>query len=228
MRRDAAFPLAESVALGLLLGLHAVEAGTQRWYAHPEPRSTPPIVAFEREVGVYKLPLVHETHYWDTDSYQTFYVWAQRLGLVPRVRASLDEALLDDALVMIRPRRDVPADVQTELMRYVRGGGKLLVIDELDLPGSTANQILAPFAMRVESFRWDPELDLTPLGLYRYGSTLTLPSASLVRGGKPFLRTTGGEVVGAARRGRRRRRRGPGDRAVARRRPLRVRPGVAA
>lgn len=185
-------------ALGLFGGLAITDRLAAATHPMPEPHSSPVVVAFEREHCDYKLPLVHETHYWDTDSYQTVFVWAQRVGLVPRVADTLDEAMEHDCLVLIRPRRSFTREELQRLRAHVERGGRLLVVDEYDVPGSTAGDVLALFSMRFGEQVSGVGIDLEALAAYLPGSRLDLPSALTVRGGTPFLRTTDGKVVGAA------------------------------
>lgn len=72
--------------------------------------------------------------------------WIPRLGYVT-TRAQGPEAFAGDALLIINPTRSVPETFRQALADYVAQGGKLLVIDALGSPGTTANGVLAPFAM---------------------------------------------------------------------------------
>ena len=188
----------EAVASGLWCGLFVSDALTAAAYPLPKPISRYPIVAFEREYGRYRLPLEHETHYWDTDNYQTLFVWNQRIGLVPRVFSRMQEALENDALVLVRPRKAFSPAAVTRIREFVEQGGALFVLDELDLPGSTAASVLETFSLRLGQPLKSAKADLSGIGPFSAGSTLELPSATTVQGGDPFLKTVEGVPLGAS------------------------------
>ena len=82
-----------------------------------------------------------------------------RLGYTT-VRAEGDDVFQGDAVVMIRPSRPASEAFRKRLVKYVDGGGKLLVIDAgLSDEPSTANQILRPFGLSLDYTQpWNGEL----------------------------------------------------------------------
>jgi hypothetical protein len=82
--------------------------------------------------------------------------------------------------IIINPARDVPDDYAAAVVEYVRGGGRLLVLDSPTNYNSTANTILAPFGLEVrhEAPPTSGLLDDTSRGL----PNIPVPSACEVRG----------------------------------------------
>ncbi|MBK8979128.1 MAG: hypothetical protein IPM29_24805 [Planctomycetes bacterium] len=120
----------------------------------PEPREVPASrIAFVLDRGQAELPpALVELRSASYQAFDTFYVWCQRLGLVPRQRTldeALDEALDDEVMVLINP--DVPfsrAEVRA-VHRWVDAGGRLIVMDTVLNARSTANELLSSFGMRL-------------------------------------------------------------------------------
>jgi hypothetical protein len=91
---------------------------------------------------------------------QTFYVWTQRLGYVPTLAPTLEEALARGSVVVVvdpfLPFQ--PAEVEA-VARFVEAGGRLLVVADpriqaggrqaAQIPTAVwpANQLLAPFGL---------------------------------------------------------------------------------
>jgi hypothetical protein len=116
-----------------------------RTYALPPPRRAPVHVTFDQGHGNYVLPTENlPANNWR--NFQTFYVWTQRLGLIPRNEQSLADAVLNTgALVEINPNRPFSIGEIDLVVDFVRRGGTLVVMDTPENPKSTANQILGPF-----------------------------------------------------------------------------------
>lgn len=75
--------------------------------------------------------------------------WIPRLGYFT-ARRSGSEAVSGDALVIICPTRSVSDQFRRDVEAYVRRGGRLLLIDSPDSPGTTANSLLWPFGLSVK------------------------------------------------------------------------------
>jgi len=84
--------------------------------------------------------------------------------------------------VILCPRKSVPQDFREGLVKYVAGGGKLLVIDSPDSVGSTANSLLWPFGMAVSHASSRPG----SLGLAGGWPAVAMDGACEVQGGTPF------------------------------------------
>jgi hypothetical protein len=163
-------------------------------YPEVRPSGAVPSVAFLPGGADYILPLEHETHEWDGNNYHTFFVWTQRLGLMPRVAETPDEALACDAIVLIRPRGQVDDRLMSRLTTYVQGGGSLIVLEDPGAPGSS-NLILARFNMAYGEAASNPSLSLDGIARFQSASSVELASALEVRGGTPLFRTTRGTPV---------------------------------
>ena len=72
--------------------------------------------------------------------------WIPRVGNFTAQREG-DAAFQGDGLVLICPTRSVSAAFRDRLLRFVEAGGKLLVVDSLELENSTANSVLWPFGL---------------------------------------------------------------------------------
>jgi len=86
----------------------------------------------------------------DEKAFDGFLVWTQRMGRFPRVSDSIDEALEgSEALVLINPTRELSPASQRRIIRWVAGGGRLLVMDSLLNRRSSANQLLRAFGLEL-------------------------------------------------------------------------------
>ena len=141
----------------LLTGSAVVSAAgwlNARAYARPTPHTNYPTVAFDAEHSKFFLP-VKQLKPKATDrgpEMHTFYVWTQRLGIVPEVRYEFTECLEGrDAVVVINPEREFTAEEVSRFVSYVEGGGKALVIDDpRNKLVSSAHQLLQPFGLRID------------------------------------------------------------------------------
>ncbi len=153
-------------------------------------------------------------------AYDTFFVWTQRMGFFPRVDG-LEGALTAEVVVLLNPTRRFSGAEIDALQRYVRGGGRLLVMTSMWTRESTADTILQPFEMgiacayRAEDNDFsDPKWLRTFLGqetlsedlALRFGPVETRPldatihtPALTVRGGHAAYRTTDGRTLVALR-----------------------------
>jgi hypothetical protein len=136
------------IVAGMLTAV-AVSSATERLvattYSLPQPRRAPVYVTFDQGHGNYVLPtdLLPTTNW---RNFQTFYVWTQRLGLIPRNENSLNDAVQNSgALVEINPYRSFSIEEIDTVVDFVRRGGTLVVLDTPENPNSTANQLLGPF-----------------------------------------------------------------------------------
>jgi hypothetical protein len=166
-------------------------------YRLPEPHTKPTRIAFEAEHSRIQLPTT-PTGSPPEASYQTFYVWTQRLGYIPSFSPTLEKALEREAqvLVVIDPFRPYePAEIAA-VERFVSGGGRLLILAEptenSQWPSSAA-ELLAPFGLGMDARRPTSgeihNMDGESLGRLYVGG--------VVSGGEPLL-TLGGQAPVAA------------------------------
>ena len=83
-------------------------------------------------------------------SYSTFFVWTQRVGLVPVQVDTPHEAVNKGSIVVIiNPAESFSAEETRELVEFVGRGGKLLLMDTVRNTRSTANGLLQELGMSI-------------------------------------------------------------------------------
>ncbi len=138
-----------AAALGPWVSLRAAAAG----YRLPAPHTEYTRIAFEDEHSRLRLPTSPAAAPPDA-SFQTFYVWTQRLGYVPAHAPTLEQALAEgQVVVMVDPIRPLEAGELAAVEAFVAGGGRLLVLVEPRDRNPVADQLLAPFGLAVEARR---------------------------------------------------------------------------
>jgi len=80
------------------------------------------------------------------DGFGIFERWILRLGYFIKRRSGLD-ALQGDLVVFLFPTKPVTRKFRQELLRYVEGGGRVLVLDSPTNQLSTAAMLLEPFQL---------------------------------------------------------------------------------
>lgn len=179
--RDGAIPLVCGIALGFAAGVTASDATSRMPLPPPRERFT--TIAFDHEEPRYSLEVAEENA--RRESYHTFFVWMQRLNLVPRQYEKLDECLSSDVIVEIEPRKRWSAARIDRVRRAVEGGATLLVMDSVFNGRSTGRDLLAPFGM---SFEPGPPSDgFVPGRPTDAFSGIEIPRALAVTGGEPAL-----------------------------------------
>ena len=124
---------ARAVGLGLLLawaaGPWAVSALHRAWYPLPEPVEEIPYVYFDVSSSaaiISAQPTVSDDS--SSQLYETFFVWTQRIGLVPRIVAGAESLVPGRAIVWIDPNRALDDADLDRAASYVASGGGLLVL----------------------------------------------------------------------------------------------------
>ncbi|HLA84381.1 MAG TPA: DUF4350 domain-containing protein [Thermoguttaceae bacterium] len=92
------------------------------------------------------------------------------------------EAFSGDVLVVICPTGSVGRDYRERLVRFVREGGRLLVLDSFDNTHSTANRLLWPFGLSME----DGPARKGPLSVLGTSTSVEVQQARAVEGGAPI------------------------------------------
>lgn len=148
-----------------LVGVGALtDRSAARSYALPAPHTQPVYVAFDQAHGNYTVP-AERLSVINWQNFQTFYVWTQRLGLVPRNDDSLEDAVVNSrALVEINPGRPYSIDDIDRVIDFVRRGGTLLVLDSPENVRSTSNSLLGPFAVAFDGLPADSIAVLDAVG----------------------------------------------------------------
>ncbi len=183
-----------ALLLAAALGPWAAQKLAKARYALPEPHTPYTEIAFEGEHSRLALPVVPAALPPDA-SYQTFYVWTQRLGYVPSFSDTLEEALArGQVLVLVNPARPFEASETEAIEAFVRQGGRLLLLVEPQGPATArANQVLAPFGLGIEVRR------ATTGAIHNAAGEPQgqLQVSGLVTGGEPLLTLAGRAPVAA-------------------------------
>ncbi|MBN2492785.1 MAG: hypothetical protein JXQ29_18195 [Planctomycetes bacterium] len=119
-------------------------------------------------------------------------------------RATGATALRGDGVVVILPSEEPDPAFLAALERYVREGGKLLVLDAPENEESTASTLLAPFRLALETARGvrGEAPRAGPVEGPPGWPAITVQSTRLVRGGRPFARVGGEPAAAVLRHGR--------------------------
>lgn len=143
-----------AAAFALLLeipsGIWVFDKINSRSYRPPKPHTSYQVVAFEAQHSNFYLPVTEFKPGSDADL-QTFYVWTQRLGLVPQVRFSFLSALASgDTVVIVNPAQPFTNEEVAAFVKYVESGGKVLLMDDpRNKLTSTAHQLLRPLGVSI-------------------------------------------------------------------------------
>ena len=106
-------------------------------------------VCFETEHSDFFLPILGLVKRPEI-SYHTFYVWTQRLGYVPIAMPKLQDALKNgDVVIIINPTKSFTDIKRNQILDYVNGGGRVVLIDSSFNKSSTANEFLKAFDMKI-------------------------------------------------------------------------------
>jgi hypothetical protein len=183
-RADMWMILAAAVVLGHATGAWAINASNREAMPQPLPRPDRPMVLVTTDRTVSGANLPHGGFIaGKEDGFGIFERWILRLGYFTE-RTEGTDFTKGRVAVIINPAKDVPAGFAAAVEEYVRGGGRLLVLDSPTNYRSTANTLLAPFGLEVrhEEPPMAGLLDDVSAGLPH----IPVPSASEVRGGVPL------------------------------------------
>jgi hypothetical protein len=165
--------------------------------ALPEPRPVRPLTWVTIDRAVCDGPLSKGGFIaGKADGFGIFERWILRLGYFIKRRAGLDAAQ-GDLVVFFYPKRPVTADYREALIRYVEGGGKLLILDSPMNEESTAAALLEPFGL---SKRPLPGLKGT-LSNSAGWPVVPVEAAHEIVGGQALFHLDGKPVGAVARRG---------------------------
>lgn len=135
-----------------------VFAGASKWiekvnhenYPLPEPHTPFAQLNFESEHSQFFVPELRLARESDKDL-STFFLWTQRVGIVPRKWPTLEESFSKPGgQIMIEPIGDFTADELETVRRFVDDGGTLYVLDDPTNTRSTSNQVLALFGLSLD------------------------------------------------------------------------------
>jgi len=167
------------------LGVHELH----RQAMHP-PQAERPLqhVVMDRAVCDCKLP-TNGFIAGKNDEFGIFERWILRLGYFPvrrtwpeTVPTDVPDAFSGDLLVLVYPNKPLPAGYGEQLEKYVREGGKVLVVDSPENQDSTANELIEPFGVSL-----DPSSRKSgALKTRAKWPAVPITTAATVNGGEPF------------------------------------------
>lgn len=119
--------------------------------------------------------------------FDTFFVWTQRVGCIPSLEKTLDDAINNgDAVVIINPVKSFESKEINAVTEFIKGGGRVLLMDSALNADSTANELLKNFNITLT-------YEASDHSLHRLNNTLgnlTIGNISA-----PYLTINGGEDV---------------------------------
>ncbi len=179
------------LVLGVVIALHFFGALKSKAYPPLEPVRGIKWVAFDQDPSFNEMPVTSLVRSKEA-SLHTFYVWTQRMGLVPTLRPTLVEALSSAPVAVVaNPRRPLTIDEVDAVVDFCRGGGNLLLIVDSRriLPGT--KEFLGIFRMNLTA----AAADSTEI-MNRKGERICRAyKPAALGGGVPLLTLPGGDVV---------------------------------
>jgi hypothetical protein len=132
----------------------------------------------------------------EANGFGIFERWILRLGYFTS-RCSDPDVLTGNLVVFAYPNRMVTDEFREAIMRYVGSGGKVLILDSPENTGSTANSLLYPFGLSLDSTR------VLNGSFPATGNQPAVPieAAYRIAGGDPAISLDGVPVAAAARYG---------------------------
>ena len=163
----------------------------------PEPRPVRPLIRVTIDRAVCDGPLSKSGFIaGKADGFGIFERWILRLGYFIKRRAGLDAAQ-GDLVVFFYPTRPVTAEYREALVRYVDGGGKLLILDSPANEKSTAAGLLEPFQLSRRPFPGQKGIVANAAGW----PAVPVEAAHEIVGGQALFHLDGRPVGAVARRG---------------------------
>ncbi len=173
-----------AVAVGLF-GWAAATATVRAVHRHsvPDPAATRPFTHVVMDRTLCETPLSRSGFInGRTNGFGIFERWILRLGYFTSRRSGPD-VTTGDLVVFAYPTRTVTREFRDAITNYVASGGKVLVLDSPENASSTANSLLYPFGLSLDSTRV-----LTGSANALEGrAPLRIESAYPVAGGQPII-----------------------------------------
>ncbi len=125
--------------------------------------------------------------YGSHESFDTFFVWTQRVGCVPSLEKTLDDAIDNgDIVVIINPVESFDDEEIAAVNDYVNSGGMILLMDSALNADSSANQLLKDFDITLS-------YETSDYSLHRLNDTIS--NLTIGNVSTPYLNIIGGEDV---------------------------------
>ncbi len=146
-------------------------------------------ICFDQEYSDFNVSLQPSIGlYNEKDNYGTFFVWTQRVGCIPTLEKTLDDAIkIGDIIVIINPTKSFETEDIDTITDFVENGGKVLVMDSITNSRSTANELIGNFGIWINYNTFDRSL-------YR-GFNDTTNNSTVGNITSPYLTITGGEKI---------------------------------
>jgi len=122
---------------------------TKNTYGLPALQSDYTSVCFDQEHSSFTVSVQPSLLLSDEqNNYGTFYVWTQRLGVIPSIESKLSSCLSKaDSIVIINPNQPFSHTEITNIRHFIDAGGRVLVMDSILNADSTANDLLSSFGL---------------------------------------------------------------------------------
>ncbi len=208
-------PFSRPCLLLLALGLSAwavavVGARALHHHGMPLPKPSRPFVHVVMDRTVCDTPLSRSGFLaGEANGFGIFERWILRLGCFTSRRRGPD-ALTGDLVVFTYPSRTVTDEFREAVVRYVTAGGKVLVVDSPENTASTANSLLYPFGLSLDSSQTlngslavvgKQALTQKPASALPNQLAVPVEAAYKIVGGEPVIVLDGNPVAATARHG---------------------------
>jgi hypothetical protein len=183
-----------AVAASLTAGWLTAEIISRVSYPPVPPRTPYTKVCFEVSHSP-NVEAAFTTYLKEEEYYTTFYVWTQRVNLVPAIKSGLTACEGTDLIVIIEPSRTFTKGDIEWLARYLAGGGHVLVLDDPRNIASTAESLLTRFGL---SITYHPVYKATVRRVDNSEAICHVASDRTIVGGDPWIVTDSGDTVASA------------------------------
>lgn len=193
-RAEVLLVLYTGIFTALLVSIIICRSASALNYTVQTPKTPYTMVAYEREYSDYNLPVsVQEFMMPLSRQFDTFYVWNQRIGLVPYAASSVGEAAeKGDVIVVMNPKRRISSSDAEILKDAVQKGKKLLLLGADKENIEAYNSFAQIFGLQLTI-----EQAGNRSAYYNNGKVVNLTgSAYAVKGGTPFIATDEGIQAG--------------------------------
>jgi hypothetical protein len=159
-------------------------------YVLPKPHTQFAQLNFESTHSRFFVPELRLAREADKD-FSTFYLWTQRVGIVPRKWPTFEASFAQPGSQMIiDPEGPFSDSEMTTIHKFVEDGGTLFVLDDPGDHTSSSNMLLAPFGLHMEL-----EAKPVPYGLTTAYENVLWQGGGRVSGGQPILADASGSAL---------------------------------
>lgn len=132
------------------------------------------------------------------NNYGTFFVWTQRVGCIPSLVKTLDDATANgDIIIIVNPKQPFEeSDIQM-VTAYLDKGGRILLMDSIMNTASTANELIGNFGVWLSTNTNDQNVYFNRTGNESNSliGNITAPYLT-VTGGTPILNNNKNQTIG--------------------------------